>query len=106
MPLRPSSNISIDAVRFPYTYYTNQIVKKISQNWQWSSDFGRLTTIIYFKVSKTGNVGEVFVKQSSGDSLFDSQAVRAVKLADPFPPLPFGYEDNELGIYFEFSFKE
>ena len=105
-PLIPSGQITLDTAKFPYTYYTSMVVKKISRNWQWSVDFGQLKAVVYFKIQKDGNVTALSVKNSSGDSLFDQQAVRAVEIAAPFPPLPAGYNENDLGVFFEFSFKE
>jgi len=101
-----SGSISVDAAKFPYSYYTNAIVRKIGRYWQWSNEFGRLKSVVFFRIVKDGSVSEVKLKDSSGDSLFDEQAVRAVKLASPFPSLPEGYPDNDLGVYFEFSYKE
>ena len=100
-----SGAIIVDTARFPYAYYTNIIVRNIGRHWQWSNEFGRLTSVIYFKILRDGTVSEVNVKDSSGDKLFDDQALRAVKLAG-FPPLPEGYADSDLGVYFEFSYRE
>jgi len=101
-----SGAISVDTSKFPYAYYTNLIVRKIGRYWQWSNEFGKLKSVIYFKILKDGSVSEVDLKDPSGDRLFDEQAVRAVKLSSPFPPLPDGYTDSDLGVYFEFSYKE
>lgn len=103
--LLPSSQISFDAAKFPYAYYTNTIVKKIGRYWQWSTEFGQLKTVLYFKIQRDGNISEVEVKTSSGDDSFDRQAERAVRLSSPFPPLPDGYQGGDLGVYFEFSFR-
>jgi protein TonB len=103
----PSGNqISLDTAQFPYTYYTNIIVKKIGRNWQWGSGFGQMKTVLYFKIRRSGDITEVNVKKSSGDRLFDDQAVRSIKLSSPFPPLPDGYAGDDLGVFFEFGFKE
>jgi TonB family C-terminal domain len=96
----------VDAARFPFTYYTNQVVKKIGRNWQWSTEFGDLKTVVRFRILRSGEVSAVDIDKSSGDRVFDEQAVRAVKLASPFPPLPDGYEGDDLGVYFEFRYHE
>jgi protein TonB len=105
-PTGYSGSISVDTAKFPYAYYTNQIVRKINRYWQWSNEFGKLKTVVFFKISRDGSVNSETIKDSSGDSLFDDQALRAVTMASPFPPLPDGYPDNDLGVYFEFTFKE
>jgi TonB family protein len=103
-PPTPASRISLDTKNFPYAYYTNQIVKKISRYWQWSTDFGSLKTVVYFRIDKEGTVTEASVHDSSGDKLFDQQAIRAIKLSSPFPPLPQEFPENDLGVFFEFSY--
>jgi TonB family protein len=105
-PAVPTSQISLDSARFPYAYYTNMIVKRINRNWQWAQSFGRMKAVIYFKIQKDGRITDIAVKTSSGEQLFDQQAVRAVSLADPLAPLPDGYSDTDLGVYFEFQFRE
>ena len=105
-PLVPSTQISLDTARFPYAYYTGMIVKKISRQWQWSVEFGSLRSVVYFVIKKDGTLAQCGVSTPSGDRLFDQQAERSVQLAAPFPPLPTGYEEDTLGVYFEFSFKE
>ncbi|MBN1824333.1 MAG: cell envelope integrity protein TolA [Endomicrobiales bacterium] len=101
-----SGPVSFDISNFPFTYYTNQIVRKIGRFWQWSREFGRLKTVVYFKILRDGQVAKIDVKDSSGDSLFDAQAVRAVTLSTPFPPLPESYPGEDLGVYFEFTYRE
>jgi TonB family protein len=101
-----TGGIRIDSVRFPYAYYTNLVVRKIGRYWQWSNEFGKLRTVVFFRINRDGGVAEVNLKDPSGDSLFDDQAVRAVKLASPFPPLPEGYAEKDLGVYFEFTYRE
>ncbi|MHB9155251.1 MAG: energy transducer TonB [Endomicrobiales bacterium] len=102
----PSSPLSVDAARFPYAYYTSLVVKKIGRSWQWSTEYGKLKAVVYFKIMRSGEIGEVKVKEASGDRLFDEQAVRAISLASPFPPLPSGYSGDDLGVYFEFTYRE
>ena len=104
--LTPSSQISLESARFPYAYYTNMIVKKISRNWEWSVDFGELKAVLYFRIQRDGTVDSLSIKTPSGDKLFDQQALRSVEISAPFPPLPFSYDEKDLGVFFEFSFKE
>lgn len=105
-PLQPSNQLTLDTVRFPFAYYTNTIVRKIGRNWQWSSEFGRLKAVVYFRIQRNGELGKLEIRSGSGDKLFDQQAIRAVSLASPFPPLPEGYEEDALGVFFEFAFKQ
>ena len=99
-----SKGIMLENKSFKYSYYTNTIVKKISKYWQWSKTLSAYRAVVYFKIARDGMVYDVDVKESSGDTTFDQNAIRAVQLASPFAPLPEGYEENYLGVYFEFKF--
>jgi TolA protein len=101
----PSARLTLDTLKFPYAYYTSLVVKKVGQNWQWTNDFGNLRALVYFKILKDGSISDGGKKKSSGDKLFAQRAEGAVKLSGPFPPLPQGYTEDSLGIFFEFSFK-
>ncbi|MFH1367682.1 MAG: TonB family protein [Elusimicrobiota bacterium] len=102
---KPSSQITLESARFPFTYYSKGIEKNVRRNWSWSSEFERLKAVIYFKIMRDGSVANIQLKESSGDSLYDQQALRAVKLCDPFPPLPEAYGDDYLGVNIEFAFR-
>ena len=101
-----SSSLNVEAVRFPYTYYLNQIRKRIAENWMWSSTTsGNFRTVIYFRIQRDGQISEPVWKERSGSPIFDNLALRAVKISAPFPPLPDGYPEDNLGIYFEFNYR-
>jgi len=98
-------NIMFDDANFKYNYYTNAIVKKIGKYWQWASSYASFRAVVYFKIDRSGAVHSVKIKESSGDDDFDQNALRSVQLASPFAPLPDGYGEKDLGVYFEFKFR-
>lgn len=106
--LQPSSTLTPETAKFPYMYYLRNIRERISNNWRWSeeADAGVLKTVVYFKIYRDGSINEPVFKEKSGDSVFDSLAIRAIKISAPFPPLPSGYEEDTLGVYFEFAYRE
>lgn len=61
-----------------------------------------LETIVHVRLSRSGELAEITYEKSSGNRYFDESAMRAIRKAVPFPPLPHGIgEDNmELGIRF------
>jgi TonB family protein len=59
---------------------------------------------VYFKILKDGKVLEPIIESSSGISVFDQAALRAVVSTDPLPPLPQEYKGEWLGIHLEFEF--
>ncbi len=101
----PNKGIMLENEDFKYSYYTNSIVKKISRYWQWANSYSSYRTVVYFRIERDGFVKNVEIKESSGNESFDENAVRAVQLASPFAPLPDGYAQEHLGVYFEFKFR-
>jgi TonB family protein len=59
-------------------------------------------TVIVIKVQRNGNILESWFEEKSGSSMYDESAMRAIKKADPLPPLPEELAEDvlELGIRF------
>lgn len=98
-----SKGIMLENKNFKFSYYTNTILKRIRKYWQDTGTTAALKTVVYFKINKAGYVLNVKISESSKDELFDQNALRAVELANPFPPLPENYMEDTLGVYFEFK---
>ncbi len=100
-----SSQIGLS--NFPYTYYLQIIIDKVSGNWFTSlldpGISGNFQTTVYFKIQKNGQVADLKIEESSGIRSLDMSALRAVQTSAPFPPLPRAYEDDYLGIYLIFE---
>ena len=97
-----SKGIMLENKNFRYSYYTSAILKKIRRYWQ-DSNINVLRTVVYFRIEKDGTVSKLKISKSSRNDAFDKNALRAIELASPFPPLPDGYTENNLGVYFEFK---
>lgn len=100
-----SSQIGLS--NFPFTYYLQILVDKISSNWypsQVSAGIsGDFHTTVFFKIFRSGQISVVDIEESSGIRTLDLSAVRAVQNSAPFPPLPDDYEDEYLGIHLIFE---
>jgi TonB family protein len=87
---------------FPYTYYLQQIHARISNNWFTSRITTGVTgdyfTTIKFRIFRDGDISEPEILESSQIRSLDLSALRAVRSASPFPPLPQDYEDDYLVI--------
>ena len=57
-----------------------------------------------FVIFQNGSLGRVKVLQSSGFSLLDTAAVRALRLASPYSPLPKGLGKDQLLITGSFRY--
>jgi protein TonB len=92
-----------DTNDFKYPGYTKQIRKKAEAQWRWVESYSGLRVLLYFKINKDGSVGDILVKESSGDKDYDKNALDTIRRASPFAPLPEGYEGESLGVFFEFK---
>ena len=102
------TDVAVDAKKFPFSYYLSAIERKVSENWL-SAQGGRdggVACIVYFRLSRNGRVSDLRVETSSGNAHFDRSALRAIRSADPFPPLPRAFGESWLGIHFTFTQKK
>jgi protein TonB len=95
-----SSQIGLS--NFPFTYYLQNLINRISGNWFTSlvdpGITGSFQTIVHFRIHKNGQVSDLKITESSGMRSLDMSALRAIQNSAPFPPLPRAYEDEYLGI--------
>lgn len=98
-------NIGVDAGNFPYMGYINILRNRVAQNWNPTpyTSVGSKKVLVYFKIFKDGEVKDLTIKESSGMSYIDRAASRAIIISAPFPPLPAGFPDKSLGVYFMFE---
>lgn len=73
--------------------YYSLIIKKIQQEWL-HTDFNskELEAIISFRMDDKGNVVTHKITKSSGNTMFDRTAVKAIIKASPLPPHPYEKE--------------
>ncbi|MCJ7496825.1 MAG: cell envelope integrity protein TolA [candidate division Zixibacteria bacterium] len=91
---------------FESPYYLNIAFGRIRENF---TNPLRQTNLpiratVYFIIQKNGKIVESKIETSSGITIFDQSALRAVLSSDPLPPLPQGYKGEWLGIHLEFEF--
>lgn len=87
---------------FPFSYYVQQLVSLIGANWfRPDAPDGTLCTVS-FRIQRSGEVADVRVEATSGITWYDRAAVRAVFAANPLPPLPNDYRNEQLGVHLRF----
>ncbi len=92
--------------------YFSVIRNRIMQEWiipeNLIENIYNLKAIVNFTIYADGHISNVYLEESSGDKTFDESAIRAVKQAAPFPPLPasMGKKSIEIGIRFRPEEKE
>ena len=102
------TEVAVDAPKFPFSYYLSAIERRVSENWL-SVQGGReggVSCVVYFRLSRGGRVSDLRIEKPSGNEFFDRSALRAVRSAEPFPPLPRAFGESWLGIHFTFTQKK
>lgn len=87
---------------FPFSYYVQQLVSLIGANWFRPDAADGAVCTVAFRIQRSGQVADVKVEASSGISYYDRAAVRAVYAANPLPPLPIDYRNEQLGVHLRF----
>ncbi len=99
---RPESSITFDTRDFKYYAYMKRLREKIENIWVYPSEaaergiYGDL--YIQFTIRKNGKLGPVELVRTSGYRALDEAAIRALKDADPYWPLPEDWGKDELTI--------
>ena len=86
--------------------YYSLIWAKIKKEWTLPENLPKgkidLEAIIVVIIEKDGRVTKSWFEKKSGNALYDQMAMRAIKKAEPFPPIPKEFSDEtfEIGIRF------
>jgi colicin import membrane protein len=88
--------------------YYSIIWSKVRQEWALPEGIlhdDNLVAVVDAKILRNGNVDDVSFEKRSGNKYFDESAIKAVRKASPFPPLPEWIKDNyiEVGVRFHSS---
>lgn len=94
---------------FPFAWYLTLVEGHISRNWNPTQlGFGGQAErgcVVHFVIQENGTIVEASVEESSGVALYDREALRAVTVANPLPPLPRGFGARSLGVSFIFTLR-
>jgi TonB family protein len=100
--------VAVDAANFEFTYYLLVIRNRIASVWSPPAGLApggeQIRTVVYFRITRSGEIAEIRLEKPSGVSFFDQSAIRAVTIANPMPPLPLGFSAPDLGVHFGFEF--
>lgn len=99
---RGRNDLDLEEAKF-HAYYRT-ILDEVDQRWAKGNLVGGTTTVS-FRVARDGSVSDVNVSVSSGHAFLDGPAKRAV-LGARLPPLPQGFEEEELIVTINFHYGE
>ena len=95
--------VTLNVSDFPYAWYVQAIHRKIQEHWEGRAIDGRQPEIT-FGIGRDGQLRRLEIGKSSGNPLYDQLALRAVRDANPFPPLPAGFEKPTLTVVLQFIY--
>jgi len=92
-----------------YTGYFEKIRRQIRANWIYPREAGERgiggQLVIEFVIAKDGHLQAIDLRRSSGVEILDRFALNAVKLAQPFPPVPDAIAKAALPIAGIFTYQ-
>ncbi|MBI5213722.1 MAG: energy transducer TonB [Nitrospirae bacterium] len=99
---KPDSAITFDTKEFQYYGYLQRLKEKIEHIWKYPSEaaerglYGDL--YIRFTIKKDGKLGAVELVRTSGHKSLDDAAIKALKDAEPYWPIPDELEKDGFTI--------
>lgn len=100
-----TASLALDVSDFPFTWYLQQIVRKVSEKWvppAQAAEPGQ-RTLVLFEIGREGQITTPKIERSSGNAYYDQAALRAVMDASPFPPLPKEFTARILRVHLGFE---
>ncbi len=101
--------IPLDTTDPRYTDYFERVRRQIKANWIYPREAGERgiggLLVIDFAIAKSGHLEAIELRRSSGVDVLDLYALNAVKLAQPFPPVPDSVSKGVLPIKGIFTYQ-
>lgn len=101
------ANLNIRGIEFPYPGYLTNIVRQLTLNWTPRRVSAALVSEVKFTIRRDGSVMAIEVVKGSGDRIYDLDAMGAIEAVGAtrgFGPLPSGWTDDVLIVYFTFDY--
>lgn len=100
------ANVRSEGIEFPFPGYLNNIVRQIALNFKPRNPTAKLRAEVTFLIHRDGSVSDLKFVKRSGNYAFDLEAQSAVEAAArarSFGPLPGGFPDDALPVFFSFD---
>ena len=101
--------IPLDTPEPKYQDYFNKVRERIKSKWTYPRQAGERgiegELLIEFHIAKDGRLEFIALRNSSGVAILDDYAMTAVKLAQPFPPVPDDIAKRTLAINGQFRYQ-
>jgi colicin import membrane protein len=85
-----------------YLIYRNQLESRLKQSWAWAGNH-QLEAVVRFRIAADGQIFDVRITRSSGDSAYDESVLRAVRAINPLSPPPEAYRKEFSDVEYTFT---
>jgi len=82
--------------------YQDLVQKKVRDAWSVPPQSKGLQAVVFLTIDRAGHVEQLRFTQRSGNVLYDESLQRAIKQAEPLPPLPEDYTGRFLEVDMRF----
>ncbi len=106
IPSLHSTSLSLKNIRFLTdipAWYISLLKSKIEENWKFKNIIGELSTLISFRIYRSGRITNLKIEKSSGYVPFDRSAILAIKSTKDIPPFPEEIKQSYLDVMIEFK---
>jgi protein TonB len=100
------ANVNTPGIDFPYPAYLQNIVRQIALRFEPPERQSGLSATVFFLIRRDGSIDGTRFTKRSGNRAFDVEAMAALEAASRQPgfgPLPDGFGDDVLPVYFNFD---
>lgn len=110
-PVRSNLQLLSDPKGVDFKPYLIQVLSAVRTNWlaviPESARLGRKgRVLVQFIIDKRGGIPKLVIAESSGAAALDRAAVAGISASNPLPPLPNGFQGNEIRLQLAFSYNQ
>lgn len=92
--------VSLDSQDARFSSYLHEVKRRIEHVWSYPQDARGLTgnLIVTFGITRDGRLSDLQLTQTSGIAPLDNEAIRAIRVANPFGAFPERMHFERLNI--------
>ena len=83
--------------------YMTNVRDKISKTWNPPDVLEEGHAVVIFKLDRGGNIVSSYIKESSGNNLYDDSAIYSIEQASPYMPFPQNTSKDFITIKYSFD---
>ena len=89
--------------KYDFSDYMTDVRAKIQKAWNPPDVLEEGHAVVIFKLDKSGNVISSYIKESSGNQLYDSSALNSIQQASPYAQLPDESGKQYITVLYSFD---